>query len=139
MPQFELNRAGSGWTGQTGAEHIPNQGWNMPQENAGQLPVQVQVNGQNEGWSTLNGHIESSLADQAKLWNRSPVVSMPTTNVMTGLNRSVEDPNSGIKTGTEGDQLLQNAQLNATQAMLNEYQQLHQLQLLQVMMENFWT
>ena len=132
MPQFELNRASSGWTGQTGAEHIPNQGWNIPQDNAGQLPVQVQVNGQNEGWSTLNGHIESSLADQAKLWNRSPVVSMPATNVMTGLNRSVEDPNAGLKTGAEGDQLLQNAQLNATQAMLNEYQQLHQLQLLQV-------
>ena len=122
IQQFEGKFESAGWTGQTTAGQIPNQGWSV-QESA-QIPVQVQVNGHNDQtWSINQGQLENPLSEQAKLWTRSPVVSLSQPNVMGGLREEVK---------AEPDQLLQNAQINATQAMLNEYQQLHQLQLLQV-------
>ena len=122
MPQFEGKFESGGWAGQTQMGQSPNQGWNE----AGQIPVQVQVNGHNDQTWSLNGQMDNNtLAEQAKLWSRSPVVSIPQQNVIPGLR---EDPGKA-----EPEQLLQNAQLNAAQqAMITEYQQLHQLQLLQV-------
>jgi hypothetical protein len=116
--QFESAKYEAGWSGQINQGPIPNQGWSSES----QIPVQVQVNGHNEqaNWSLNNGQLENPLADQAKLWNR-PVVSLNSPNIQM---RETE-----IKSENE---LLQNAQINATQAMFNEYQQLQQLQLLQV-------
>jgi len=123
IQQFDGKFEATGWTGQTTAAQIPNQGWNV--QDSSQVPVQVQVNGHNDQTWSINGQMENPLSDQAKLWTRSPVVSLPAT--MQGLREEVK---------AEPDQMLQNAQINATQAMLNEYQQLHQLQLLQVKIDS---
>ena len=122
IQQFDGKYESTGWNGQTTTAQIPNQSWNIQESQ--QVPVQVQVNGHSDQTWSLNGQIENPLAEQAKLWTRSPVVGISTPNVMQGLREDVK---------TEPEQLLQ---LNATQAMLNEYQHLHQLQLLQVLFKN---